>query len=323
MSHDRATVFLYRVFNLSVQRVLLSAPHYRSRPDAVRTRSPLSLRKTMSHDRATVFLYRVFNLSVQRVLLSAKSLRREAAFVFVDYGKSEAVSWVGAAASPQDDALARELALKIMRKDLNEPDATEEEVPCVHEGKETEEDLEAIVGLLNVTSVTFYGRMVAAEKRRPFENATVCVGLLEAVSWATDVYDFKETEREVVDSAGAAPRATFVPIEMGTVAYVNTGDFWDIWVSRAVSHDEAAKVVKFVKNVVTAALAEAKVGGQGGVTEAILNQHVVMVRQGEETIPFRRALKIFTDFNPPGKCLPKPPSTSKSSKVLPTVIAQD
>jgi hypothetical protein len=36
-------------------------------------------------------------------------------------------------------------------------------------------------------------------------------------------------------------------------------------------------VVKFVKNVVTAALVEGKDAPPGGVTEAILNQHVVSV----------------------------------------------
>jgi hypothetical protein len=258
----------------------------------------------MSSDGAKVYLFRVFNHTVQRVLLSAKSLNKEAAFIFVDYAKREVLAWIGSACAKEDHLLAKELALIILRRDLNQEVENDEEAPFALEGEENEDELEMIVTVFNVTSVTFYGKAIAAEKKKVITNSTVSVGLLEAVSWASDVYDFKEFGTEKPDSVGAVARATFVPIEMETIAYMNIGAFWDVWVSRAVSPEDAAKVMKFVRNVAAAHLKESD--AKFVASDEVLDRYVVMVRQGEEGTLFRRPLKIFTDFNPPGKCIPKP-----------------
>lgn len=89
---------------------------------------------------------------------------------------------------------------------------------------------------------------------------------------------------------------------MKTIAYVNVGEQWDIWISRGINEEEERNVMIFLENAISSQIAL----GSTAFKKEVLSQYIQVARQGEERFLFRRPLKIFTDFEPPGKTAPKP-----------------
>jgi len=255
-------------------------------------------------------IYRVYRQTVQRVNVSIKNLNSHAAFLIVVEEDKQVIAWIGSQCDADDTELANNIGETILRKDFREMD--EEEIPNIVEGSEPSELLEVVLDVFWSNVGVYFSKASAKDRRKPLTNSSVSVGLLEPVSWAADVYDFQETAFAHPDSHGTVPRVSFVPIEMETVAYVNIGDHWDVWFARAVPEKEIEKVMEFIRNTVAnqLSLADNTFTRQNDV----LAQYIFMVRQGEEGTLFRRPLKIFTDYEPPGKCAPRPEPAPRVKK---------
>jgi hypothetical protein len=256
--------------------------------------------------------YRVYRSTVQRVAVSIRNLNSNAAFLVVLEDEKKITLWVGMQCDEEDSELAYKIAETIMKRDFRESE--EEPIPSIVEGEETNEVLEPFLDLLWSSINLYYSKATAAERKKALVNSSVSVGLIEPMGRTADVFDFQETAFAHPDSNGLVPRVTFVPIEMKTIAYVNVGDHWDIWCARAVPDNEIERVMVFVRNTVATQLN--LIDNAATRQTNVLGQYVHLVRQGEESTLFRRPLKIFTDYEPPGKCAPRPDSAPRMKKDL-------
>jgi hypothetical protein len=257
-------------------------------------------------------IYRVYKATVQRVTASIKNLNSNATFIIVVEEEKRITLWVGSQCDDEDAELANTIAETIMKRDFRETD--EEAIPIIMEGEESNDVLEPFLDLLWSTMNQYYSKMTAGERKKPLVNSSVSVGYVELLPRSTDTYDFQETAFAHPDQKGTVPRVTFVPIEMNTIGYVNVGDHWDIWCARAVSDEDIEKVMVFVRNTVATQLN--LVDNAATRQTNILGQYVHLIRQGEESTLFRRPLKIFTDFEPPGKCAPRPDPAPRMKKEI-------
>lgn len=267
----------------------------------------------MSEQRATNAIpsvYRVLHATVQRVAVSIKNLSSNGAFIVAVEEDKQIIVWIGSNCSSEDAELANTIAETIVKRDFRENG--EEQIPTIVEGEESTDILEQLLDLFWTTSSIYFSKANAKDRKRDLINSSVSVGLVEEGS-APGTFEFQETAFAHPDPQGVVPRVTFVPIEMKTIAYVNVGDHWDVWCSRAVPEEEVEKVMAFVRSTVASHLALA----DGAVTRQnnILAQYVKLVRQGEESTLFRRPMKIFTDYEPPGKCAPRTDPSPRLHKV--------
>lgn len=266
----------------------------------------------MAEARATnaiPIVYRVLHSSVQRVAVSIKNLSSNGAFIVVVEEDKQVIVWVGAQCDSEDAELANTIAETIMKRDFRNND--DEAIPTVVEGEESTDVLEQLLDLFWTTSSIYYSKASAKDRKRDLINSSVSVGLVETGS-SPDTYDFQETAFAHPDTQGVVPRVTFVPIEMNTIAYVNVGDHWDVWCARAVPDEEIEKVMMFVRSTVASHLSLSDNAATRQTN--VLAQYVHLVRQGEESTLFRRPMKIFTDYEPPGKCAPRPDPAPRMRK---------
>lgn len=255
-------------------------------------------------------IYRVFHATVQRVAVSIKNLNSNASFLIIVEEDKQVLVWVGHLCEAEDAELANTIAETVMKRDFR--DAVEEPIPTVIEGEESNDTLEVMLDIFWSSTNQYFSKASATERRKELINSSVSVGLLETSDTISDFYDFQETAFAHPDSRGVVPRVTFVPIEMNTIAYVNVGDHWDVWCARAVPDSEIEKVMSFVRSTVASHLS--LVDNAATRQNNVLGQYVHLIRQGEEDTLFRRPLKIFTDYEPPGKCAPRPDPAPRMRK---------
>jgi hypothetical protein len=253
-------------------------------------------------------IYRVYQSTVQRVAVSVKNLNSNASFVIVVEADHVVILWVGSDCAQEDAELAEKICETVVTRDFR-MDENEDAITTIIEGQEDLDQLDNMLDLLWTTSNIYFSKNTAKDRKKPLVNSAVSVGLIEPVAWADDVYDYQETAFAYPDAKGVVPRVTFPPIEMKTIAYVNVGEHWDVWCSRAVSDEEVEKVMVFVRSTVATHL---NLSDNAATKQfCILSQFVHLVRQGDEDTLFRRPLKIFTDYEPPGKCAPRPDPAPK------------
>lgn len=262
-------------------------------------------------------LYRVYKSTVQRQALNLKSLNSHAAFLFVKDDEREVIAWIGEECDIVDIELVKEIGLAVMNKDYKKKHV--QDIPVVIEGQEIVHYLQVVLDILWTNSNLYSRKSNVTERKLKLTNNSISVGLIEKVSPDSDVYDFQETSFAHPDANGAVPRVNFAPIEEKTVAYINVGDQWDIWISRGVSYDDEVAALKFLEFTLSSQLSDTV-----AFKRELLAQYIRIVRQGEERILFRRPLKIFTDFEPPGKTVPRmDPSASQMSIPRNTSITPD
>jgi len=255
-------------------------------------------------------VYRVLHATVQRVAVSIKNLSSNGAFIVAVEEDKQIIVWVGSNCSSEDAELAKTIAETVVKRDFR--DNGDDHIPTVVEGEESTDVLEQLLDLFWTTSSIYFSKANAKDRKRELINSSVSVGLVEEGS-TPGSFEFQETAFAHPDPQGVVPRVTFVPIEMKNIAYVNVGDHWDVWCSRAVPDEEVEKVMAFVRSTVASHLAIADSAGTR--QNNILAQYVKLVRQGDESTLFRRPMKIFTDYEPPGKCAPRPEPAQRLHKV--------
>lgn len=253
-------------------------------------------------------IYRVYKGSVQRVLLNIKSINSHAAYLITIRSERQVFAWIGSNCESADVDLVNELGVNVLTKDFCQDDIIT--IPVMREGSENSELLEIMLDLFWTNSSTYFSKKSVQERKSALINNSVSVGIIEPVTWLSGTYDFQETAFSHPDNTGKVPRLTFAPIEMNTVAYVNIGDHWDIWISRAVSKEEEEKVVEYVRQTVAIQLQLP----DNASKDEMLDQYIKVIRQGEELTLFRRPLKIFTNFEPKDKCAPRPIPAPKLKK---------
>lgn len=255
-------------------------------------------------------VYRVLHSTVQRVAVSIKNLSSNGAFIVAVEEDKQIIVWIGSNCSNDDADLAKTIAETVVKRDFR--DNGDDHIPTVVEGEESTDILEQLLDLFWTTSSIYFSKANAKDRKREIINSSASVGLVEEGS-TPGTFEFQETAFAHPDAQGVVPRVTFVPIEMKTIAYVNVGDHWDVWCSRAVPDDEVEKVMAFVRSTVASHLALADTAATR--QNNILAQYVKLVRQGEESTLFRRPMKIFTDYEPPGKCAPRPDPSPRLHKI--------
>lgn len=255
-------------------------------------------------------LYRVFNRTVQRMDLKITSLSSWAAFILVCDADREAVGWFGDSCSLDDRSMAVDLGLQVMRLDLRRYSVTN--FPSITEGNENPKTLRYIASQLWSDEFAYRSKQTCNMRKRGITNVPVSIGVLEKnIDGSLSVRDVALANP---GPEGEVPRLSFVPIEIDTIAVVNHGMQWDIWVSRGVSTADEANAKASISR-----LAISKAPNSTSFDSIISNQYVRVVRQGCERVLFRQHFKFITDFEPEGKCVPwAPPEVSKAgSNLLP------
>jgi len=150
---------------------------------------------------------------------------------------------------------------------------------------------------------TFNSKAAVANRRDEINNAIISVGTL--IPNASNLAGFERIERSFAhpDSEGAVPRVDFVNIEKDTIAYVVIGQQYDLWLARGVSDTLHQDAISYMEKMVERDLFDEVLG----LDKAKLVQHLQVVYQGEERYAFRKPLKIFTEFEPAGKTIPRSP----------------
>lgn len=259
--------------------------------------------------KSTQTLYRIYKATVQRVPLEIKSLNSAAAFLILLDTEKQVILWIGCDCESTDSELAKELAKGVISKDYHERD---NEIPLIMEEAEPPQLLNAMLEIFWSNSNTYLSKSVAHQRKEKISNNSVSVGIIKKMSAFSTEYDFQETAFAHPDSTGMVPRVAFAPLEKNTTAYVNTGDQWDVWFARGVLATEQGDVLKVLESAIASNIAPGTVAFQ----KEILAQYIQVIYQGDERFLFRRPLKIFTDFEPPGKTLPRPDTVKLSSNAI-------
>ncbi|KAJ1440486.1 hypothetical protein B484DRAFT_391312, partial [Ochromonadaceae sp. CCMP2298] len=292
-------------------KVKLELAHDHSLRRSVRPLCTLST-STMAEPLQTFvnsLLYRVYKGNTQRLNTNLKSLNSHAAFLVVLEEEKLIYVWIGSLCRPEDAALTNEIGEAVLSKDF-QSENDEDEIPNLLEGSEAPDLLEAMLDILWSTKELYNSKNAVKQRRLPVVNSSVSVGIIERAAWS-DTYDFQETSFAYTDSYGTLPRVTFAPISASTVAYVNTGDHWDVWFARAVPWQEIERVIIFLRNTVAEHLA---LPDNAFTKTVYLPQYIVIVRQGREGTLFKQGLKLFTDFEPTSKAIMRPEPAPRMKK---------
>ena len=117
------------------------------------------------------------------------------------------------------------------------------------------------------------------------------------------------TSSIVFDSAGAAKLETspFIDDSRRVGPFVsnvdvNIGDHWDLWIARGVKKEDEMKVIEYLKHKIILNL-QLNDNNLIEYKDILLSQYIDIIYQGEEHVLFRRALKIFTNYEPKNKTL--------------------
>ena len=277
-------------------------------------------------------LYRMYKGTVQRVLLSLDALNSSAGYLVVVKRDQRAFCWIGSKCENDDKEAIKEIGWKVIARDFktNEllyDDGTPKAIKVITEGEEersTSDSKPEFVMLLDLlwTNTTFYYSKLQVNNRlKALHNSPISVGYIGLQSssrnnkmgsgssilrsiGANDPYRFVETTFAHPDATGSVHRITFVPIEADTIAYVNVGDIWEVWIADLVSPDEEDKVIKFISDKVASLL---QLPFNATRTE-ILKQYIQVIHQGGESYMFKHSFKKFTSFN--ARIAPRPISNS-------------
>lgn len=267
--------------------------------------------------------------TVQRVLLSLDTLNSSAGYLVVVKRDKRAFCWIGSKCETDDKEAIKEIGWKVIARDFktNEllyDDGTPKAIKVITEGEEERSDSKPeFVMLLDLlwTNTTFYFSKLQVNNRlKALHNSPISVGYIGLSSsrcniigsgssilrsiGANDPYRFVETTFAHPDATGSVHRITFVPIEADTIAYVNVGDIWEVWIADLVSPDEEDKAIKFISDKVASLL---QLPFNATRTE-ILKQYIQVIHQGGESYMFKHSFKKFTSFNT--RIAPRPISNS-------------
>jgi len=271
--------------------------------------------------------------TVQRVLLSLNSLNSFAGYLVVVRRDERVFCWIGSHCDDVDREATEEMARKTILRDFRGGDffdgGTSNAIKTITEGDEerhedTVPEFIMLLDLLWTTSTFYFSTMQINNRQKALSNSPISVGYIDPATASSnrmrsssgilsnmsvnDQYRFVETAFAHPDRTGGIHRVTFVPIETDTIAYVNVGDMWEVWVADGVTQDEEDKAVKFVSDKVAALL---KLPFNATRTE-ILKQYIQVTHQGGESYMFKHCFKKFTTFTT--SIAPRPISNSALNK---------
>lgn len=249
---------------------------------------------------STARIYRMYKNSVQRVLLSSDSLNSNAAFLIIVHDEKKVFSWIGSNCDTLDIDNVNDLGVTVLKRDFFQNDIVT--IDMIREGEEKKHLLEIMLDLFWSNSSSYFSKVSIKSRKEPITNNPVSVGIIESSTLLTDTYDFNETNFTHPDVNGKISRLSFVPIEINTIAYVNIGDHWDLWIARGVKKEDEMKVTEYLKNKIILNL-QLNDNNLIEYKDILLSQYIDIIYQGEEHVLFRRALKIFTNYEPKNKTL--------------------
>jgi hypothetical protein len=258
--------------------------------------------------------YRVYKSTVQRQVVDVRSLSSYAAYIVILDDERQVLLWVGIHCDDGDVDLLKDLAKDVMTRDYGEERV--EEFPIIFEKFDASNPLlEPFLDILQSNATTYSSKQVQNDRRKnPIENSPISVGivdpLLETFSSSMDNQDIMNNFelREISFAhpdaqSGMVPRVAFAPVEMNSIVYITIGDQWDLWIARGAEGDTVDAAIQYLETLIQAQLIEST---STDITEQMIRNYYQVTHQGEERVCFRRPLKIFTDFEPPGKTVPRP-----------------
>eukprot|EP01038_Epipyxis_sp_PR26KG_P011620 gene11620-15559_t len=250
-------------------------------------------------------IYRIYHQTVQRQAVDIKSLNSNGCFLLTKDDEKEVIGWIGSMASTEDSDLLRELGIKVMRIDYHKKHTIE--IPIIKEGLEIPQYLQVALDLLWSDSHTYTSKLSVRERSNAITNGSISVGLITSiVSNKTNpnifTHDFEEFSFAHPDTHGKVPRVNFPStlLKENSIAYINIGSQWDLWIARGVKLQEEKSVINFLEETLSFQLAD-----NVAFKKELLAQFIQKTYQGEERVMFRRSLKIFTDFEPIGRTVPR------------------
>lgn len=252
-------------------------------------------------DRLPPLLYRVYKNTFQRQIVEVSSLNSHAAYLILLDDDCAVVGWVGSLCSVEDRDTALQISNEILTRDYGQ--ANPEPISVVSENGEIDELFEAVLEALATDFETFNSKHSISERRNELTNAVISVGVLVPDANCPDGFERIERAFAHPDSEGAVPRVDFVSVEKDTIAYVVIGQQYDLWLARGVSDILQQNAISYMEKMVERDLFEEVIG----LEKSKLVQHLQVVYQGEERYAFRKPLKIFTEFEPSGKTIPRSP----------------
>lgn len=255
-------------------------------------------------------MYCVYKDTAQRCALSIKSLNTNGSFIIVSDKEKLVFVWEGANASADDQKLALDLGLEVVKRDLNIHDATMDDVVHVVEGNERHALLMEMLRVMGFREADYRSKIARVERSKPLpDNSEIVVGTIERGHDGD--FSILTSGHQQPDELGKVPRINFPPIlSPSSIIVVQVGEHWDIWVSRGAEREpDLEKDVKaFVTRIVMARNAN-----DPDMNAFFALEYIRIVRQGCERVLFRRHFKIFTDFEPPDRSIPwiPPNATNK------------
>lgn len=249
---------------------------------------------------STARIYRMYKNSVQRVLLSIDSLNSNAAFLIIVHDEKKVFSWIGLNCDTSDIDNVNDLGVTVLKRDFFQNDILT--IDMIREGEEKKHLLEVMLDLFWSNSSSYFSKLSIKSRKESITNNPVSIGIIESSTLLIDTYDFNETNFTHPDVNGKISRLSFVPIEINTIAYVNIGDHWDLWIARGVKKEDEIKVIEYLKYKIIFNL-QLNDNNLIEYKDILLSQYIDIIYQGEEHVLFRRALKIFTNYEPKNKTL--------------------
>lgn len=261
--------------------------------------------------------YRIYKSTVQRQLVDVKSLNSHAAYIIILDDERQVLLWVGIFCEDADVDLLKDLAKDVMTRDYGEERV--EEFPIIFEKFDSNNPLlEPMLEILGSTTTNYFSKQVTNDRRKTaIENSPISVGIVdpltETFTSSTDQqdvmnnFDLREVSFAHPDGqSGSVPRVAFAPVEMNTIVYITIGDQWDLWIARGAEPETVDAAIAYLEALIEAQLVEVT----SNFNKEMIKQYYQITYQGEERVCFRRPLKIFTDFEPPGKTVPRPHTES-------------
>jgi hypothetical protein len=247
------------------------------------------------------FMYCVYADTAQRCPLTFKSLNTNASYIVVSDKEKLVFVWEGSNALEADRQLALELALEVMKRDLNVHDATPEDVIHIVEGQEKHILLLEMLRVMSFREADYRSKIARVERSKNLEpNSDIVVGTIERRG--DGEFEIMTTGHMSPDEEGRVARINFPPIlTASSIIVVQVGEHWDIWISRGAEKD--SDLEKDVKAYVTRLIMQRAVNDPD-MNAFFAQEYIRIVRQGCERILFRRHFKIFSDFEPPDRSIP-------------------
>jgi hypothetical protein len=247
-------------------------------------------------EQAMPLVYRIYKGTVQRQVPSFQSFSSHAVFLILLDNENQVLGWIGSQCSQEDITMMKGLAQEVMAKDYDS-DSTDA-IPLIYESDDPTPLLESFLEIFNIDSSTYYNKAFAADRRKPIENSSISIGVLVPYTDSA-LFELKETAFAHPDAEGTVPRVPFPPLEKTTVVYMNVGDQWDLWFSKDLSPETTFRALKSIQNLIEAQISRSSALNNNKMSSShLVQQYLSITQQGQERQCFRRALKIFTDFQP-------------------------